>query len=321
MSWMHSDSPNARFLATCYMSLSKVLHALRRGPLSAAARGAPAPSRLPDPHLAMQHVPYRDSPLTKWLHDTLSSSRHLLVLATVSWAAEAALPTLSFVSRFRTGSRMPEGGLLDDFLDPEADAPQRGSDTPPRQRSPSPSPRRLSEPSSPSHRAMMLASEHQHMQMQMHSHGGYTPASTAGGGSARYARGNPHREYSELLDIAQRAKIGLRHARCFMRQGAAHMFGGPGAAAASASSPPLLRADARRLHAHPRAARRGEALLSRLLQELVDTRSVLSQENGEKAQLQVRFCLLLAPLRTLRGAALEPAAAAAPAGLPSQRRG
>lgn len=84
MSWLQSDNPQTRYLATCYTSLSKVLLALKRGP-PATFKTTGAAARLSDPHTAMQHVPYRDSPLTKWLQDVLSHSTYVLVSRSGTW--------------------------------------------------------------------------------------------------------------------------------------------------------------------------------------------------------------------------------------------
>lgn len=63
------------------------------------------------------------------------------MMATVSWAAEAALPTLNFVSKFRSGSKFIEAPSHDEISEeqqPAAADLSQGS--PPKQRSRSPSP-------------------------------------------------------------------------------------------------------------------------------------------------------------------------------------
>ncbi|GAX77516.1 hypothetical protein CEUSTIGMA_g4960.t1 [Chlamydomonas eustigma] len=54
-----------------------------------------------------QLVPWRDNALTRWLREVMEPAEHVLVIATVAPGPEAAsdtLATLSYVSRFRTGS-------------------------------------------------------------------------------------------------------------------------------------------------------------------------------------------------------------------------
>lgn len=66
------------------LSPPQVLLALRRGPPAPARPASAGPNgaaRLSDPHAAMQHVPYRDSPLTKWLQDVLSHASYVMVRA------------------------------------------------------------------------------------------------------------------------------------------------------------------------------------------------------------------------------------------------
>lgn len=76
-----SDAQLARSLATSYSTLGKVLLALRQGgrPGSRAGEGAGA---------GPGHVPWRDSPLTRWLQDKLQSAAHLMLVATVSASSE-----------------------------------------------------------------------------------------------------------------------------------------------------------------------------------------------------------------------------------------
>lgn len=83
-----ADPALSRSLSLSYSSLTAVLSALKAGSSG-------------------QHVPWRDSALTRWLKDTLSGSPHTLIMATVSPAPEAApdtLATLSYVSKLRSGS-------------------------------------------------------------------------------------------------------------------------------------------------------------------------------------------------------------------------
>jgi hypothetical protein len=81
------DAGLSRSLSLAYTSLTSVLTALRAAPPAAAARRAASPSAAA---AGAGHVPYRDSPLTRWLKGPLSTAGALLVLATVSPSPEAS---------------------------------------------------------------------------------------------------------------------------------------------------------------------------------------------------------------------------------------
>jgi hypothetical protein len=107
------DDALQRSLSLAYASLASVLLALRSSShIKAALRGC-------DTH----HIPWRDSPLTKWLRPHLSTAAAIVLLATVAPGVEAAadtLATLSYVSRLRTPSA--GGGVL---VKPSWDSPAR----------------------------------------------------------------------------------------------------------------------------------------------------------------------------------------------------
>lgn len=57
---------------------------------------------------ALAHIPWRDSPLTRWLKEPLFSAASVLLLSTVSSAVEAApdtLATMTWASRLRPSNR------------------------------------------------------------------------------------------------------------------------------------------------------------------------------------------------------------------------
>eukprot|EP00892_Ulva_mutabilis_P012188 jgi/Ulvmu1/9341/UM050_0092.1 len=93
------DEALQRQLARSYTALASVLLALRSDVTSAAASALHAQPGDPP------HVPWRDSPLTKWLRPVLTAANALTILATVDPSPDAAqetLATLTYVSRFRT---------------------------------------------------------------------------------------------------------------------------------------------------------------------------------------------------------------------------
>lgn len=93
------DEALQRQLARSYAALASVLLALRS---ETPAATPTTPQRPPADH---PHVPWRDSPLTKWLRPVLTSIHNLIIIATVDPSADAAqdtLATLTYVSRFRT---------------------------------------------------------------------------------------------------------------------------------------------------------------------------------------------------------------------------
>ena len=102
------DDALQRSLSLAYASLASVLLAMRSGPQgSSSATGS--------------HVPWRDSPLTKWLRPQVHDASHIVVLATVEpgiGAAAETLATLNYVSRFR--SLNAGGGVV---VKPSWDAP------------------------------------------------------------------------------------------------------------------------------------------------------------------------------------------------------
>lgn len=93
------DEALQRQLARSYTALASVLLALRSD--SDVATPTTPHRQVPD----LPHVPWRDSPLTKWLRPVLTSIHKLSIIATVDPSADAAqdtLATLTYVSRFRT---------------------------------------------------------------------------------------------------------------------------------------------------------------------------------------------------------------------------
>lgn len=91
------DEALQRSLSLAYTSLASVLLSLRSATnYLAAIRGGEAP-----------HVPWRDSPLTKWLQPGLSRATRIVIIGTVAPGVDAAaetLATLHYVSRFRSPS-------------------------------------------------------------------------------------------------------------------------------------------------------------------------------------------------------------------------
>lgn len=88
-----TESAGARSLAVAYSSLSKVLSALRNTSAGAGALGQQQPggsSAAQQQHQQqlLQHVPWRDSPLTRWLQEQLHAANAILVLGTVSTEIE-----------------------------------------------------------------------------------------------------------------------------------------------------------------------------------------------------------------------------------------
>jgi kinesin family protein 4/21/27 len=89
-----NDNANARSMAMAYNSLAKVLAALRHSAPAAAggaAAAASAASALANNGLAagqQQHVPWRDSPLTRWLQERLHAATAITMLGTVSASTE-----------------------------------------------------------------------------------------------------------------------------------------------------------------------------------------------------------------------------------------
>lgn len=99
-----SDSAHARSLAVAYSTLGKVLSALRNTSASARTFGPAGPTQpaatAPASGLTqqqqqqqqlLQHVPWRDSPLTRWLQEQLNGANAILVLGTVSTEVEVSL--------------------------------------------------------------------------------------------------------------------------------------------------------------------------------------------------------------------------------------
>jgi kinesin family protein 4/21/27 len=68
-----------------YNSLGKVLSALKSSALALGHGGG----QRQGPHQGgLVHVPWRESPLTRWLKEPLQCARNILLLGTVSPAAE-----------------------------------------------------------------------------------------------------------------------------------------------------------------------------------------------------------------------------------------
>ena len=136
-----TDDALQRGLARAYTSLASVLLALRSSShLRAALRGAAADA-------AGAHVPWRDSPLTKWLRPRLATSASVVVLATVAPGVDCAaetLATLNYVSRFR--SPAAGGGVL---VKPSWDAPDAAVGTVDRSQDRDDRPRRSLDMQSP----------------------------------------------------------------------------------------------------------------------------------------------------------------------------
>ncbi|KAJ9506705.1 hypothetical protein QJQ45_030462, partial [Haematococcus lacustris] len=104
-----ADPSMTRALSLAYSSLTAVCKALRPAATAGGASGAARLGRADGPATpSSARVPWRDSPLTRWLQDTLSGAKEMLLLATVAPGAEAApdtLATLSFASKLRSSSR------------------------------------------------------------------------------------------------------------------------------------------------------------------------------------------------------------------------
>lgn len=92
-----SESASARSLAVAYSTLSKVLSALRNtsagaasalGQAAAAAAAAASITSQQQQQQLLQHVPWRDSPLTRWLQDQLHAANAIVVLGTISTELE-----------------------------------------------------------------------------------------------------------------------------------------------------------------------------------------------------------------------------------------
>lgn len=90
-----TEAATARSMAMAYSSLSKVLQALRHsapatalepGPTGAAAAALAA--GIQNSMHQLQHVPWRDSPLTRWLQERLHAARRIALLGTVTTLIE-----------------------------------------------------------------------------------------------------------------------------------------------------------------------------------------------------------------------------------------
>lgn len=80
-----TESAGARGLAVAYSTLSKVLSALRNTSAGASCGMGPAAAAVAQQQQQMlQHVPWRDSPLTRWLQEQLHGANAILLLGTVS---------------------------------------------------------------------------------------------------------------------------------------------------------------------------------------------------------------------------------------------
>lgn len=79
-----SESASARSLAVGYSTLSKVLSALRNTSAGAAGTMGPAAAQQQQQQQLLQHVPWRDSPLTRWLQEQLHAANAILLLGTIS---------------------------------------------------------------------------------------------------------------------------------------------------------------------------------------------------------------------------------------------
>ncbi|GIL61182.1 hypothetical protein Vafri_15579, partial [Volvox africanus] len=103
-----ADSGLTRSLSLAYASLTAVITALRGGSSNGGVSG-PGGARVTDsPSRGHTHVPWRDSPLTRWLKGCLDGSGSILAIATVAPGPEAAadtLATLSYVNRLRSGPK------------------------------------------------------------------------------------------------------------------------------------------------------------------------------------------------------------------------
>lgn len=87
-----TESASARSLAVAYSTLSKVLAALRNTSAGAGALCQPAAAgsaaQQQQQQQLLQHVPWRDSPLTRWLQEQLHAANAILVLGTISTEVE-----------------------------------------------------------------------------------------------------------------------------------------------------------------------------------------------------------------------------------------
>ena len=95
-----SESASARSLAVAYSTLSKVLSALRNTSAGGSAQGAAAGGatlqQQQQQQQLLQHVPWRDSPLTRWLQEQLHAANAILVLGTVSTEVEVGAVCLNW---------------------------------------------------------------------------------------------------------------------------------------------------------------------------------------------------------------------------------
>lgn len=80
-----ADSALTRSLSLSYASLTAVVSALKAG-------GSGASGRPESPYRGQQppHVPWRDSPLTRWLKGCLGGSASVLVIATAAPGPEVS---------------------------------------------------------------------------------------------------------------------------------------------------------------------------------------------------------------------------------------
>ncbi|KAG2425908.1 hypothetical protein HYH02_014908 [Chlamydomonas schloesseri] len=95
-----TDGGVTRSLSLAYTALSGVIAALRAGGGRGGGGESPPPRH--------SHVPWRDSPLTRWLKGCLAGAGSILVIAHVAPGPEAAadtLATLSYVNRLRSGPK------------------------------------------------------------------------------------------------------------------------------------------------------------------------------------------------------------------------
>jgi kinesin family protein 4/21/27 len=90
-----TESASARSLAVAHSTLSKVLGALRNTSAGAGSLGqvatasvASAAVQQQQQQQQLQHVPWRDSPLTRWLQEQLHAANAILLLGTITTDVE-----------------------------------------------------------------------------------------------------------------------------------------------------------------------------------------------------------------------------------------
>jgi kinesin family protein 4/21/27 len=115
-----TETASARSLAVAYSTLSKVLAALRNTSAGAGSLGQAANASLTNvagqqqQQQQLQHLPWRDSPLTRWLQEQLHAANAILLLGTISTDVEVGGWVVCCCSDSNTvGNARRAHGLLD----------------------------------------------------------------------------------------------------------------------------------------------------------------------------------------------------------------